>query len=199
MRYLSNDIGVMYLGKLVEVGPANKVYGSPAHPYTKGLIDAAPVADPQAEKAKVRAGVAGEVPSAITPPSLCRFRTRCPFAQDRCAEEEPLLRSFGPAHFAACHFPADFSSARRPRSRRPRSPRPAPPMASRESQPDLPARSRMPGCWCQVSVLWSWSAGWAILDGQAYTCQTVQISCQQGVVTARLRLRNPLGRFGLPG
>src|SRR5215467_4955459 len=85
--------------------PADKVYGSPAHPYTKGLIDAAPVADPQAEKAKVRAGVAAELPSAITPPSLCRFRTRCPFAQDRCAEEEPLLRSFGPAHFAACHFP----------------------------------------------------------------------------------------------
>ena len=76
VRYLSNDIGVMYLGKLVEVGPADKVYGSPAHPYTKGLIIAAPVADPQAEKAKVRAGVAGEVPSAITPPSLCRFRTR---------------------------------------------------------------------------------------------------------------------------
>ena len=61
--------------------------------------------DPQAEKAKMLAGVAGELPSAITPPSLCRFRTRCPFAQDRCAEEEPLLRSFGPAHFAACHFP----------------------------------------------------------------------------------------------
>jgi peptide/nickel transport system ATP-binding protein len=105
VRYLSNDIGVMYLGKLVEVDPADKVYGSPAHPHTKGLIDAAPVADPQAEKAKVRAGVAGELPSAITPPSGCRFRTRCPFAQDRCAEEEPLLRSFGPAHFAACHFP----------------------------------------------------------------------------------------------
>jgi oligopeptide/dipeptide ABC transporter ATP-binding protein len=105
VRYLSTDIGVMYLGKLVEVGPADQVYGSPAHPYTKGLIDAAPVADPQAEKAKVRAGVAGELPSAITPPSGCRFRTRCPFAQDRCAEEEPLLRSFGPAHYAACHFP----------------------------------------------------------------------------------------------
>ena len=105
VRYLANDIGVMYLGKLVEVGPADKVYGSPAHPYTKGLIDAAPVADPVAEKAKVRAGVAGELPSAILPPSGCRFRTRCPFAQDRCAEEEPLLRSFGPAHHAACHFP----------------------------------------------------------------------------------------------
>jgi oligopeptide/dipeptide ABC transporter ATP-binding protein len=105
VRYLSEKIGVMYLGKLVEIGPAGNVYHSPAHPYTKGLIDSAPVADPLAEKAKVRAGVTGELPSSISPPSGCRFRTRCPFAQDRCAEEEPLLRSFGPAHYAACHFP----------------------------------------------------------------------------------------------
>jgi peptide/nickel transport system ATP-binding protein len=105
VRYLSTQIGVMYLGKLVEVGPADAVYGSPAHPYTQGLIDSAPVADPLAEKAKVRAGVTGELPSAISPPSGCRFRTRCPFAQDRCAEEEPLLRPFGPDHLAACHFP----------------------------------------------------------------------------------------------
>jgi peptide/nickel transport system ATP-binding protein len=105
VRYLSTQIGVMYLGKLVEVGPADAVYGSPAHPYTKGLIDSAPVADPLAEKAKVRAGVTGELPSAISPPSGCRFRTRCPFAQDRCAAEEPLLRPFGPGHFAACHYP----------------------------------------------------------------------------------------------
>jgi peptide/nickel transport system ATP-binding protein len=105
VRYLSTQIGVMYLGKLVEVGPADAVYGSPAHPYTQGLIDSAPVADPLAEKAKVRAGVTGELPSAISPPSGCRFRTRCPFARDRCAEEEPLLRPFGPGHFAACHFP----------------------------------------------------------------------------------------------
>jgi peptide/nickel transport system ATP-binding protein len=105
VRYLSNDIGVMYLGKLVEIGPANSVYLSPAHPYTKGLVDSAPVADPVAERAKVRTGVSGELPSAIHPPSGCRFRTRCPFAQERCAEEEPLLRSFGPGHLAACHFP----------------------------------------------------------------------------------------------
>ena len=105
VRYLSDDIGVMYLGKLVEIGPADKVYGTPAHPYTKGLIDSAPVADPAAERAKVHEGVTGELPSAISPPSGCRFRTRCPFAQDRCAEEEPLLRPFGPGHLAACHFP----------------------------------------------------------------------------------------------
>ena len=105
VRYLSTSIGVMYLGKLVEVGPAEDVYSSPAHPYTRGLIDSAPVADPVAEKAKVRAGVSGELPSAISPPSGCRFRTRCPLAEDRCAEEEPLLRPFGPGHLAACHFP----------------------------------------------------------------------------------------------
>ncbi|HEV3290117.1 MAG TPA: ABC transporter ATP-binding protein [Streptosporangiaceae bacterium] len=105
VRYLSADIGVMYLGKLVEVGPAEAVYRSPAHPYTRGLIDSAPIADPLAEKAKVRAGVAGELPSAILPPSGCRFRTRCPLAEDRCAEEEPMLRSFGSGHLAACHFP----------------------------------------------------------------------------------------------
>jgi peptide/nickel transport system ATP-binding protein len=105
VRYLSTNIGVMYLGKLVEVGRAEDIYTSPAHPYTRGLIDSAPVADPVAEKAKVRAGVSGELPSAISPPSGCRFRTRCPLAEDRCAEEEPLLRPFGAGHFAACHFP----------------------------------------------------------------------------------------------
>ena len=105
VRYLSTQIGVMYLGKLVEVGPADAGLRLPGAPVHEGLIDSAPVADPLAEKAKVRAGVTGELPSAISPPSGCRFRTRCPFAQDRCAEEEPLLRPFGPGHLAACHFP----------------------------------------------------------------------------------------------
>jgi len=105
VRYLSNDIGVMYLGKLVEVGPADEVYLRPAHPYTQGLINSAPVPDPEAERAKVEAGVRGELPSAINPPSGCRFRTRCPLAQEICAAEEPLLRSFGSGHMAACHFP----------------------------------------------------------------------------------------------
>ncbi len=106
VRYLSSQIGVMYLGKLVEVGPADEVYLTPAHPYTKGLLDSAPVADPEAEKAKVRAGITGELPSAINPPSGCRFRTRCPLAEEICAEVEPQLRSFsGNGHQAACHFP----------------------------------------------------------------------------------------------
>jgi peptide/nickel transport system ATP-binding protein len=114
VRYLSNHIGVMYLGKLVETGPADEVYLHPAHPYTKGLIDSAPEADPAAEKAKVNAGITGELPSAIHPPSGCRFRTRCPLAQDICAEAEPLLRPFSDSgHMAACHFPLQpaFASA----------------------------------------------------------------------------------------
>jgi len=106
VRYLSDTIGVMYLGKLVEIGAADEVYLRPAHPYTKGLLDAAPVADPEAEKAKVKEGVTGELPSAIHPPSGCRFRTRCPLAQEICADVEPPMTPFaGDGHFAACHFP----------------------------------------------------------------------------------------------
>jgi peptide/nickel transport system ATP-binding protein len=106
VRYLSTTIGVMYLGKLVETGPAEEVYQRPIHPYTRGLIDTVPVADPEVEQAKTRQGVAGELPSAIDPPSGCRFRTRCPLAQEICAEVEPPLRPFTAAgHEAACHFP----------------------------------------------------------------------------------------------
>ena len=111
VRYLSNTIGVMYLGKLVEVGPADEVYLTPAHPYTRGLIDSAPVADPKAERAKVDAGVHGELPSAIHPPSGCRFRTRCPLAQEICSVVEPPLQPFGAnGHRAACHFPLQTPS-----------------------------------------------------------------------------------------
>jgi peptide/nickel transport system ATP-binding protein len=106
VRYVSDTIGVMYLGKLVEVGPADEVYYRPVHPYAKGLIDAVPVADPAAARGREDKGVAGELPSAINPPSGCRFRTRCPRAQQLCAEQEPALRSFtGQGHLAACHFP----------------------------------------------------------------------------------------------
>jgi peptide/nickel transport system ATP-binding protein len=105
VRYLSNHIGVMYLGKLVEIGTADEVYLRPAHPYTKGLIESAPTADPDAERAKVHAGITGELPSAIHPPSGCRFRTRCPIAQEICSTVEPELRAYGTSnHVAACHF-----------------------------------------------------------------------------------------------
>jgi len=82
------------------------VYLRPAHPYARGLIDSAPVADPRAKQAKERSGVRGELPSALNPPSGCRFRTRCPLAQDVCARVEPPLRPFSAAgHLAAWHFP----------------------------------------------------------------------------------------------
>ena len=106
VRYMADAIGVMYLGKLVETGPADAVYSAAAHPYTQGLIDTVPVADPAAERAKEHQGVVGELPSAIAPPSGCRFRTRCPRAQELCATAEPPLRPFSSAaHQAACHFP----------------------------------------------------------------------------------------------
>jgi peptide/nickel transport system ATP-binding protein len=105
IRQMANRIGVMYLGKMVEIGPAESVYTAPAHPYTAGLIDTAAVADPRRERARTRTPVTGELPSAFDPPSGCRFRTRCPFAQDVCASAEPAMQSFGGGHRAACHFP----------------------------------------------------------------------------------------------
>ncbi|MGH9170350.1 MAG: dipeptide ABC transporter ATP-binding protein [Acidimicrobiales bacterium] len=105
VKYLSDRIGVMYLGKLVEVAAAQAIYEKPVHPYTKGLIDTIPVAEPSIARAKRGQVITGELPSAMTPPSGCRFRTRCPYAQDVCAAEEPPLRLFGEGHLAACHFP----------------------------------------------------------------------------------------------
>jgi oligopeptide/dipeptide ABC transporter ATP-binding protein len=104
VKYMADRIGVMYLGKLVEMGSADDIYQRAAHPYTAGLIATIPVPDPEAAQARRGAEIKGELPSPVSPPSGCRFRTRCPYAQDVCAEEEPQLRSFGPGHVAACHF-----------------------------------------------------------------------------------------------
>ena len=105
VKYMSAKIGVMYLGKLVELGSGEDIYQRAAHPYTAGLIATIPIPDPSLARANGEVGIKGELPSPINPPSGCRFRTRCPFAQEICAEEEPQLRSFGPGHIAACHFP----------------------------------------------------------------------------------------------
>jgi oligopeptide/dipeptide ABC transporter ATP-binding protein len=107
LKYLADRIAVMYLGKLVEFGTSAQVYGTPRHPYTAGLISTIPLADPLREKARQREPMRGEIPSAIDPPSGCRFRTRCPVAQDRCAVEEPKLVSSSAQHATACHFPVD--------------------------------------------------------------------------------------------
>jgi peptide/nickel transport system ATP-binding protein len=105
VKYMANRIGVMYLGKMVELGSGDDIYQRAAHPYTAGLIATIPVPDPEIAKLAGRKTIEGELPSPVNPPSGCRFRTRCPFKQDICAEEEPQLRSFGPGHVAACHFP----------------------------------------------------------------------------------------------
>jgi peptide/nickel transport system ATP-binding protein len=107
VRYMADRIGVMYLGKLVEVGKSSEIYARPAHPYTAGLIDAIPSPKPRQERNKRRSAVLGELPSVVNPPSGCRFRTRCPRAADVCAEIEPPLIRFGEDHQAACHFPLE--------------------------------------------------------------------------------------------
>jgi peptide/nickel transport system ATP-binding protein len=105
MRYMADTIGVMYLGKLVEVGPADSILTSPVHPYTAGLLEAVPV--PNVSEARSRRGrqIKGELPSPVNPPSGCRFRTRCPRAEERCSVDEPEFQEFANGVRAACHFP----------------------------------------------------------------------------------------------
>jgi peptide/nickel transport system ATP-binding protein len=104
VKNVSDRVAVMYLGKLCEVGAPDALYAQPAHPYTAALLAAIPVPDPGTSAADTRV-LGGEIPSNLDPPSGCRFRTRCPRAQARCAEEEPELRTTGPDQYVACHFP----------------------------------------------------------------------------------------------
>ena len=103
VKNVSDRVAVMYLGKIVEIGPSHSLYEEPAHPYTKFLLSAALEADPNTPPNTEI--LAGEPPSPLNPPSGCRFRTRCPLATDKCAAEEPILREIAPGHNVACHFP----------------------------------------------------------------------------------------------
>jgi oligopeptide transport system ATP-binding protein len=102
VRHVSDRVAVMYLGKLVELADAKDIYGVQIHPYTKALISAVPVPDPQVEKVRQRIVLQGDVPSPINPPTGCHFRTRCPYAIKECGQITPILREIQPRHFASC-------------------------------------------------------------------------------------------------
>jgi len=104
VKYISNRMGVMYLGKLVEIADSEEVYKHPTHPYTQALLSSIPAPDPRAHQAEEDVLLEGDIPSPINPPQGCRFATRCKYAIERCRQEEPLLKEIGPNHLAACHL-----------------------------------------------------------------------------------------------
>ncbi len=103
VKHISNRIGVMYLGRMVELADSYELITRPLHPYTKSLISAIPIADPKTARESKRIVLEGDVPSPLNPPSGCRFRTRCPYADERCRAEVPSWREMEKGHFAACH------------------------------------------------------------------------------------------------
>ena len=104
VKHISDRIGVMYLGKIVELTDADELYSNPKHPYTQALLSAIPIPDPEVAKKNQRILLEGDVPSPINPPSGCRFRTRCQYAMDICAAEEPVTRELSEGHYCACHL-----------------------------------------------------------------------------------------------
>ena len=103
VKHISNRIGVMYLGRMVELADSYELTMHSLHPYTKSLISAIPIADPKQARASKRIALEGDVPSPLNPPSGCRFRTRCPYADEQCAKEVPEFKEVAPGHYAACH------------------------------------------------------------------------------------------------
>jgi len=104
VKHISDRVGVMYLGSLVEVASSKELYRNPVHPYTQALLSSIPIPDPDIAEASRRIVLEGDVPSPVNPPSGCKFRTRCKYATERCKEEDPILRDIGGEHFVACHL-----------------------------------------------------------------------------------------------
>jgi oligopeptide/dipeptide ABC transporter ATP-binding protein len=114
VRYVSDRVAVMYLGKVVELAPSDELYSKPIHPYSEALLSAIPIAERGArERARRRKPLGGDVPSAISPPPACRFHTRCPYATEICRTVEPPLVQHGNGHLAACHHPLNVGVAAR--------------------------------------------------------------------------------------
>ncbi len=133
VRHVSDRIAVMYLGKLMEVSPAEELYSKPIHPYTSALLSAIPIPDPKENRARTRHVVSGEPPNPIRPPSGCRFHTRCPRATDICRTAEPPLTEYADGHLAACHHPQSVSAEEIASAKR----SDASPLSSGEERPDV--------------------------------------------------------------
>ena len=120
VRHISDRIAVMYLGKVVEISPADDLYDNPLHPYTIALLSAIPIPDPVVERTRETIRIYGDLPSPANPPAACRFHTRCPFVQEtRCRDDEPLLRELE-GHQVACHWAEDIKAGRiEPKARKP--------------------------------------------------------------------------------
>jgi oligopeptide/dipeptide ABC transporter ATP-binding protein len=154
VRHVSDSIAVMYLGKLVEISPGEELYLKPIHPYTQALLGAVPIPDPEENRARPRPVVRGEPPSPISPPSACRFRTRCPHATEICQIVEPPLVEYGNGHLAACHHPRNITATELATARRSK-------LSPRSAGEELPAAGHAPsgGPGGLVSVT-SVSRGW---------------------------------------
>ncbi|NOL48549.1 ABC transporter ATP-binding protein [Pelistega europaea] len=117
VKYISDRVGVMYLGHLVELAESKELYEQPLHPYTQALLSAIPIPDPALEDSRQRIVLQGELPSAMNPPSGCVFHTRCPKMMTKCQQEEPLFKSYAPQHFVACHWVEEQFSGRQREAR----------------------------------------------------------------------------------